>query len=98
MNPITYLKKNDNNEYTMQGNTDQHKFAKEEMLGDHLSLFSFIIVVDVLSKILDRAKEEGMIRGFMIGSDRVEISDLQFPNDTLYCWMSMGFMLIKRED
>ena len=41
--------------------------------GDPLSLFLFILVVDVLSMIV-RAEERGLFEGFLVGRNRIEVS------------------------
>ena len=51
--------------------------------GDPLSPFLFTLVADVLGKIIDKAKDCNVIRGFTVGRDRVEVSHLQFADDTL---------------
>ena len=43
----------------------------------------FTLVVDVLGRLIDKAKERNVIRGFTVVRDRVDISHLQFADDTL---------------
>ena len=41
------------------------------------------MVVDVLARLIDKAKECNVVWGFVVGRDRVEVSHLQFADDTL---------------
>ena len=40
--------------------------------------------MDVLGRLFDKAKDFNVIRGFTVGKDRVEVSHLQFADDTLF--------------
>ena len=51
--------------------------------GDPLSPFLFTLVVDVLGRLIDKAIQCKAIRGFIVGKDKVEVSHLQFADDTL---------------
>ena len=51
--------------------------------GDPLSPFLFTIVVDVLSRLVVRAEEKGLIEGFRVGRNRTRVSHLQFVDDTV---------------
>lgn len=53
--------------------------------GDLLSLLLFIIVMEALNRLLEQAKEVGMIKGIISGGSRsqTEISHLFFADDTL---------------
>ena len=51
--------------------------------GDPLSPFLFILVADVLSKLVKKACDKELIEGFIIGRDKVKNSHLQFANDML---------------
>ena len=51
--------------------------------GDPLSLFLFILVVDVLSMIV-RAEERGLFEGFLVGRNRIKVSHLPFADDTIF--------------
>ncbi len=54
--------------------------------GDHLSPLLFIIVMEALSRMLERAVERGFLSGFLVGkSNGIElmISKLLFADDTL---------------
>ncbi|KAK9927793.1 hypothetical protein M0R45_024959 [Rubus argutus] len=52
--------------------------------GDPLSPFLFTLVVDVLSRLLEKAKETKIIEGLVVGRERVEVSHLQFADDTIF--------------
>lgn len=54
--------------------------------GDPLSPFLFILVMEALSRLMDRAALGGFIRGFPVGRGRdleVTVSHLLFADDTL---------------
>lgn len=51
---------------------------------DPLSSFLFTVVIDVLSCLLDAAQHHNLIHGLFIGRDRVEVSHLQFADDTIF--------------
>ena len=50
---------------------------------DPLSPFLFTLVVDALGRLIDKATQCKAIRGFTVGKDQVEVSHLQFADDTL---------------
>ena len=52
--------------------------------GDPLSTFLFTLVVDGLSRLMERAKECSLINGFQVGKDKVMVSHLQFADNTLF--------------
>ena len=52
--------------------------------GDPLSPFLFTPVVDVLSRLIFRAKERGLIEGFLVGRNRTRVLILQFADDTIF--------------
>ena len=52
--------------------------------GDPLSPFLFILVADVLSRLLLRADERNMLEGFRVGRNRTRVSHLQFVDDTIF--------------
>ena len=52
--------------------------------GDPLSPFLFTLVVDVLSRMLLRAKERNSLEGFRVGRNRIKVSHLQFTDDTIF--------------
>ncbi|XP_077234220.1 uncharacterized protein LOC143876406 [Tasmannia lanceolata] len=51
--------------------------------GDPLSPFLFLIVAESLCSILKKGSDMGLYRGFLIGTSKVEVSLLQFADDTL---------------
>ena len=51
--------------------------------GDPLSPFLFTLVADVLGRLVDKAKGSDAIYGFFVGRDNVEVTHLQFADDTL---------------
>ncbi|KAK9095318.1 hypothetical protein Scep_026787 [Stephania cephalantha] len=51
--------------------------------GDPLSPSLFILVADILGRMLDRAKESGVAKGIEVGRERIQISHLQFVDDSL---------------
>ena len=52
--------------------------------GDPLSLFLFTLVADVLGRMMDKAVEERIVKGFKVGREDVGVSYLQFVDDTLF--------------
>ena len=51
--------------------------------GDPLSPFLFTNVADVLSRLVVKAEERGLIEGFKVGRNRTRVSHLQFVDDTV---------------
>lgn len=56
--------------------------------GDPLSPFLFILVADVLGRMVDRVKEAGLFKGLHTSRDRISATHLQFADDTIF--FSMG--------
>ena len=59
------------------------KASRELIQGDPLSPFLFTIIVDVLSRLMLRAVESGLLEGFGVGRSGTTISHLQFANATI---------------
>ncbi|XP_016177686.1 uncharacterized protein LOC107619974 [Arachis ipaensis] len=54
--------------------------------GDLLSPFLFVLVVDVLHRMIGEAVTNGCIAPLLVGRDHIELSHLQFADDTiLFC-------------
>ncbi|XP_016178480.1 uncharacterized protein LOC107620903 [Arachis ipaensis] len=52
----------------------------------HCLLFLFVLVVDVLHRMFGEAIRNGRISPLLVGRDHIELSHLQFANDTiLFC-------------
>lgn len=63
--------------------------------GDPLSLL-FIIVIEALNLLLEKAKELDMLKGFLIGGSRtpIEISHVFFVDDTpIFCQPEITMLL-----
>ncbi|GFS31963.1 hypothetical protein Acr_00g0020140 [Actinidia rufa] len=66
--------------------TEEFKLEKEVRQGDPLSPFLFLMVAEALNRLMDRAKELGLIKGASVGQSNFSISYLQFADDTiLFC-------------
>ena len=74
------------------------KWSRGLTQGDPLSPFLFTLVVDVLGRLIDKAKETNVIRGFIVGRDRVEVSHLQFADDTDFYGSRSHLFLQHSED
>lgn len=55
--------------------------------GDSLSLFLFVLVVEVLNRLLSKAQECGFIEGIKVGKDGIMLSHLQFVDDTILFYL-----------
>lgn len=51
--------------------------------GDPLSPLLFLIAVEGLNGIVERAKERGLFKGVEVGKEKIEITNLQYADDTL---------------
>ena len=58
--------------------TKPFKMEKELQRGDPLSPFLFVLVADILNRLLGKALNEGLMEVIRVGSHEVEISYLQF--------------------
>ena len=63
--------------------TEEFFIGKGLRQGDPLSPFLFNLVVEVLSKMMDKARERGMIKGIGFNNDELHITHLQFADDTM---------------
>ncbi|XP_057730401.1 uncharacterized protein LOC130945711 [Arachis stenosperma] len=62
------------------------KMEKGLRQGDPLSLFLFVLVVDVLNRMIREAVRNGWISPLLVGRDNIELSHLQFADYTiLFC-------------
>ncbi|XP_025638571.1 uncharacterized protein [Arachis hypogaea] len=62
--------------------------------GDPLSPFLFVLVVDVLHRMVGEAVRNGRISPLLVGQDNIELSHLQFADDTiLFCPQDMETVL-----
>ncbi|KAL5548851.1 hypothetical protein UlMin_004082 [Ulmus minor] len=52
--------------------------------GDPLSPFLFILVADILGRMMDKAVRIGEVKGFKVGREEEVVSHLQFVDDTLF--------------
>lgn len=52
--------------------------------GDPLSPFLFIIFVEALNAMMLEAREKGLFKAFMVGSENIALSHLQFADDALF--------------
>ncbi|KAL5555361.1 hypothetical protein UlMin_037597 [Ulmus minor] len=52
--------------------------------GDPLSPFLFILVADILGRVMDKAVSIGEVKGFKVGREEVVVSHLQFADDTIF--------------
>ncbi|KAL5555254.1 hypothetical protein UlMin_037490 [Ulmus minor] len=52
--------------------------------GDPLSPFLFILVADILGRMMDKAVRIGEVKGFKVGREEEVVSHLQFADDTLF--------------
>lgn len=63
---------------------DESKTIRGLRQEDPFSPFLFTIAVDVLSRMMPRAKKSGLLEGFLVGRDRIIVSHLQFAKDTIF--------------
>lgn len=58
---------------------NMHRGIKQ---GVPLSPFLFVLVVEVFNKMVCKAKELWLVKGLCVGKEKVELSHLQFADDT----------------
>ncbi|XP_026437418.1 uncharacterized protein LOC113335613 [Papaver somniferum] len=63
--------------------TEKLKPSKELRQGDSLSPYLFLLVVEILSKLINDAVSRGQLTGFQVVEHGTMISHLQFADDTL---------------
>lgn len=63
--------------------TDEFSHSKGLRQGDPLSPFLFNIVMEGLNLLLGRAKDLGLIKGVSVGFSEIQLTHLQFADDTL---------------
>ena len=51
---------------------------------DPISSFLFTFIANVLSKMMIRAEESGLIEGFIVSRGKISASLLQFADDTIF--------------
>ncbi|RVW66935.1 Peptidyl-prolyl cis-trans isomerase CYP59 [Vitis vinifera] len=74
-----------NESFLVNGNAKRWvKASRELRQGDPLSPFLFTIIVDVLSRLMLRAVESGLLEGFGVGRSGTTISHLQFTDATIF--------------
>lgn len=54
--------------------------------GDPLAPFLFNIVAEALTGLVREAVNKNLFRGFTVGSSNVDISILQYADDTIFFW------------
>jgi len=61
--------------------------------GDPLSPYLFVMMAEVLNKLLLKAAEMGFIQGVQVGSRTVTLTHLQFADDTLiFCEPKLEYL------
>ncbi|XP_022041105.1 uncharacterized mitochondrial protein AtMg01250-like [Helianthus annuus] len=78
--------------------TFEFKCEKGMRQGDPISPFIFLIVMEALSFLLDKAKEEGILKGISTPNDGPSISHLLFANDAIILgdWSSENVLNVVR--
>jgi len=62
--------------------------------GDPLSPFLFVLMGEVLNKMVQRAAELNMIKGITVGTGDVQLTHLQFADDTLiFCEAEVQYLI-----
>lgn len=72
------------------------KSSRRLRQGDSLSPLLFLVVMEALHKLIERAKEVGLVRGIQIGraGKQIEISHLFFADDNLIFSQSDADMML----
>ncbi|GKV53518.1 hypothetical protein SLEP1_g60039, partial [Rubroshorea leprosula] len=63
--------------------TEEFQMTKGLRQGDPLAPFLFLVVAEALNGLINKAVEEGLLEAATVGSGVVQISHLQFTDDTL---------------
>ncbi|GKV19324.1 hypothetical protein SLEP1_g29604 [Rubroshorea leprosula] len=63
--------------------TEEFKMSKGLRQGDPLAPFLFLVVAEALNGLIIKAVEEGMLTGVRVGSGDLDITHLQFADDTI---------------
>lgn len=64
--------------------TEEFKMERGVRQGDPLSPFLFILAAEGLNAMIKEAKQSGLFRGVQVGMDRVEVSHLQYADDSIF--------------
>ncbi|GJY76394.1 putative RNA-directed DNA polymerase [Tanacetum coccineum] len=64
--------------------TEEFTLERGVRQGDPLSLFLFILAAEGLNGLVSEAVANGILKGLVIGSDRVVVSHLQYADDTIF--------------
>ncbi|XP_015938992.1 uncharacterized protein LOC107464586 [Arachis duranensis] len=76
----------DENEIWTNNKHDFFNIVGDNNNYDPLSLFLFVLVVDVLNRMIREAVRNGRISPLLVGRDNIELSHLKFADDTiLFC-------------
>lgn len=59
----------------------QRKVLDKEIL---YPLFLFIVIVDILSRLMLKAKESSLLEGLLVGRSTTKVPHLRFANDTIF--------------
>ncbi|XP_073066025.1 uncharacterized protein [Primulina eburnea] len=62
--------------------------------GDPLSPFLFNLVIDGMGRLIDMARAANEVRGLVVGRDKMEVTHIQFADDTLFLIQSATDLLV----